>query len=66
MAENQSKRVQSVEFLRFVGCCIIVYFHVLHHNIIPFTNDSALYRQLASMPVQRRKKRSRIWEARTV
>lgn len=48
MAENQSKRVQSVEFLRFVGCCIIVYFHVLHHNIIPFTNDSALYRQLAS------------------
>ena len=48
MADSGSKRIQSVEFLRFVGCCIIVNFHILNHNIIPFTQGSAFYRQLAS------------------
>lgn len=44
---EKGEELHSVNFLRFVFSFILVYFHILHANIIPFTNGSKFYENLA-------------------
>lgn len=40
------RRYYNVDFLRVVFAVIIVYFHILHSNIMGFTGDNAIYADL--------------------
>ncbi len=40
---NTGKKNYSIEAVRFLLCVIIVYFHILHENILPATNGTELY-----------------------
>ena len=36
--EQKNERCYHIDFFRFVFAAIIVYYHILHSNIIPYTN----------------------------
>ena len=42
-------KLNNIEFLRFVFSFIIVYFHILHSNIIPYTETISIYSTLAKL-----------------
>lgn len=44
---NKSKKLYNVEAVRFLFAVIIVYYHILHSNIMNFTGNSAFYEKLA-------------------
>ena len=44
---TQDKKYYSIECLRFVFAICIIYFHLLHSFIMPYTDDSAVYKTLA-------------------
>mgnify|MGYP001522122991 CR=1 FL=1 len=46
-APAKNEKLYSVEFLRFIFACVIVYFHFLHTNIMNYTGGSAFYQKLA-------------------
>ena len=48
MNQNPSyRKLYNIEFIRFVFALCIIYFHLLHSFIMPYTEDSALYQHLA-------------------
>lgn len=42
-----SKKLNNIEFLRFAFAVCIVYFHILHSAIIPYTGENSVYQYLA-------------------
>lgn len=43
----ERKRFYHIDFLRFVFAVYIVYYHVLHANIMPFVQENSVYADLA-------------------
>lgn len=43
----EQKRLYHIDFLRFVFAVYIVYYHILHANIMPFVQEIAIYADLA-------------------
>lgn len=48
---RKPSRKYNIEFLRFLFSLIIVYFHILHSNIIPYIGEHQMYLNLRSMCV---------------
>ena len=46
---KEKARYHHIDFLRFVFALIIVYYHILHANIIPYVNGNETYTQLATL-----------------
>jgi len=46
---NTAKRFGNIDALRFIFCIVIVYYHVFHRNIIPYTADTPIYDYLARL-----------------
>lgn len=44
---RSSTKLKNIEFIRIFFAVSIVYFHLLHSFIIPFTEDAAVYQELA-------------------
>lgn len=42
-----NKRMKNVESVRFLFCIMIVYFHILHSNILPYVGSNAVYEVFA-------------------
>ncbi len=49
MKEKELSRYSNIDFIRFIFSVIIVYFHILHANILPYTNGQNLYVDLQTM-----------------
>lgn len=47
--EQKNERYYHIDFFRFVFAAIIVYYHILHSNIIPYTNGMQAYADLAGL-----------------
>lgn len=45
---TDTKKFYNIDFLRFVFCIVIVYYHILHSNIISYTASSSFYENLAA------------------
>lgn len=45
--KKNKDRLNNVEFLRFVFAVSIVYFHLLHSALMPYTGDAGVYQYLA-------------------
>ena len=43
------KKLHNIEFLRVLMTAVIIYYHLLHDNIMPFVAENSLYTKLASM-----------------
>ncbi|MCD7723075.1 MAG: acyltransferase [Clostridiales bacterium] len=44
---KDTKKFYNIDFLRIIFSLVIVYYHILHSNIISYTDSSAFYEQLA-------------------
>lgn len=45
--QKEGKKLNNIEFLRFAFAVSIVYFHLLHSALMPYTGDAEIYRYLA-------------------
>lgn len=49
MKKQSDDRLNNVNLLRFIFCLYVVYFHILHANIIPYAKDIPFYSHLADL-----------------
>lgn len=49
MKNQTDDRLNNINLLRFLFCMYVVYFHILHANIIPYAKDVPLYSHLADI-----------------
>ena len=47
MEKEAGKKLKNIEFLRFVFAGSIVYFHLLHSALMPYTDNAEIYQCLA-------------------
>ena len=47
MGKESGKKINNIEFLRFIFAGSIVYFHLLHAALMPYTDNAEIYQYLA-------------------
>ena len=47
--KEEPNKIYNIEFLRFLFTVIILYFHILHANIIPYTGEQQKYLELQDL-----------------
>lgn len=49
MKKTSENRLNNINLLRFLFCMYVVYFHILHGNIMPYVADIPFYSHLAEL-----------------